>query len=142
MRKMKKVEQIKKYVKPVRKIFTEKDFDNLFNELLNIVIERGDYKNRQLFTDISDIYDLQEYILDIQYIQKTTNIYILEITYENGKVDCEQTLHSFYNFFVLFNSLSEFKMFNLIDRTAITQIIIPAVERVLSYCREGQDGEI
>src|SRR5574344_549607 len=104
MRKMKKVEQIKKYVKPVRKIFTERDFDNLFNELLNIVIERGDYKNRQLFTDISDIYDLQEYILDIQYIQKTTNIYILEITYENGKVDCEQTLHSFYNFFVLFNS--------------------------------------
>lgn len=118
------------------KIFTEKDFENLFSELLNLVIERGDYGNSELFQDICYIYEIEEYIIDIQYIQKKSKVNIFEIIYSGDKVDCEKTLASFYNFFVLFNTLKEYEQYDLIDRESISQITIPSIERVLSYCRK------
>ena len=48
-----------------RNVLTEDQFDDLFNELINVVIKKGDQGDRNLISAISDIYEIREYIPEI-----------------------------------------------------------------------------
>lgn len=116
--------------------FNDSDFENLFNTLVNISMGRGDYGNKELFNDICEIYNIKDYSLEIQLIQKRHKLQIMEFSYIEGYVvDVRSTLRSMYNFFKMFITFKEFEeeYSNFLDIAAIKNAILLSLERVINY---------
>lgn len=138
---------------------TEEDFDNLFDACINLIAKN---KTKKLVSSIFEIYEIKEYIPEIMMIEKylESNILIFKYNniYENSAVsaplaisttescninlktenvlkesiiDLAFTLRSIYTFFSIYYFNEEITEY--IDKSSVSQVILPSLEIVLSY---------
>lgn len=148
----------------MRDLINEQDFDNLFNECINLVTENNDQGKREIVEAISDIYEIKEYIPEITLYEKRIKQRLLVFKYETDpsvipenyynaitshlssgyknniiskRVDLDFTIRSFYTFFI---SIYYYKSDDdLIDKSSIEGVILPALEKMLAYITSHKD---
>lgn len=149
----------------MKELIREEDFDNLFNEMISLVMKNNDQGKRDIVEAISDIYEIKEYIPEITLYEKgikqrllvfryntdpstiSGNYYTLTSSHvsndniktviKDKKVDLDFTLRSFYTFFSLYYYKNETD--DLIDKATISEIILPAIEKLLAYITAHKD---
>lgn len=135
----------------------DKYFDDLFDQCINLVTKNKDQGNKEIVNAVSDVYEIKEYIPEIMMIEKKLGSKLLVFTYVQKEIlnesnsitsisnstynsilrsnyntiDLGFTLRSFYTFFSMYyfnDKIDEF-----IDKSMVSEVILPAIEKVLSY---------
>lgn len=143
-------------------LISEDNFDDLFNEMISLVIKNKDQRNRKIINAISDIYTISEYIPEILLYEKQINQRLLVFHYNTDpsivdanvytttsvhttdgiktvinskKLNLEFTLNCFYSFFITYYHKNDNKLIE--DNILLT--IISSIELLMDYISNNKD---